>query len=160
VNTNVVTTLIRRQPSDTPVLLGSQATFRVVLTGPWKVQWYRNGVKIPGANLSTYTTPPAVQADDASLFYALVQSPQGQQTSATVMLSIFTPSATESIGVNFEGSGANGAPTALLTDDITGVQKQAYWNNLTGGSGAVAAGALRNSSNVNNPTISFTWSTS
>src|SRR6185503_2365689 len=54
-NTNAVDTLIRQQPLDTPVLLGSTATFRVVLTGPWRVQWYRNGEKIAGANNAVYT---------------------------------------------------------------------------------------------------------
>src|SRR3989441_644246 len=107
VNTNPATTLIRRQPQDTPVLLGSTATLRVILTGPWKVQWFRDGVKIPGANNADYPTAPAVPADDGAHFQALVQSPQGQQLSDIVMLSIFTPSATESIGFSFQGGGAN-----------------------------------------------------
>src|ERR1051325_5992167 len=98
-NTNVINTLIRRQPSDTPVLLGSQATFKVELTGPWRIQWYRNGVKIPGASTASYTTPAATAGDDGAIFYAVVQSPQGQQESDHVMLSIFTPSTTESVGV-------------------------------------------------------------
>ena len=51
------------------------------------------------------------------------------------MLSIFSPSATESVGFSFRGSGANGAPTDMLTNDITGFQPQAYWNNLSPGSG-------------------------
>src|SRR5436309_11273308 len=141
VNTNAVTTLIRRQPSDTPVLLGSQATFRVILTGPWKVQWYKNGLKIPGANLYTYTTAAAVQRDDGTVYTALVQSPQGQQLSDPALLNIFTPSTTESIGLSFRGSGANGAPTYMLPDDITGLWQQAYWNNLTNGSGGPGHGA-------------------
>jgi len=158
VNTNPVTSLIRRQPQDTPVLLGSTATLRVLLTGPWKVQWYTNGVKIPGANNFTYTTPPATAADDGTHFRALVQSPQGQQWSDEVLLSIFTPSATESIGLNWRGSGANGAPTSLLVDDITGFHPQAYWNNLTGGSGTLAPPI--NSANAPNNAITVNWATS
>ncbi len=157
-NTNVIDTLIRRQPKDTPVLLGSQATFRVILTGPWLVQWYKNGIPIPGATGSSYTTPPATQPDDGALFQAVVQSPQGTQYSDTVMLNIFTPSVTESIGLSWVGSSANGAPTAMLPEDITGFQPQAYWNNLTNGSGNLAT-AL-NSSNVANPTITVSWGTS
>ena len=158
VNTNPVNTLIRRQPQDTPVLLGSSASLRVILSGPWKVQWYTNGVKIPGANAATYTTPPATAADDGLHFQALVQSPQGQQWSDEVMLSIFTPSTTESIGLNWRGAGANGAPTALLFDDITGFHQQAYWNNLTGGSGSMANPT--NSNNQPHPTITVDWATS
>ncbi len=161
VNTNPVTTLIRKQPQDTPVLLGSQATFRCVLSGPWKIQWFRDGVKIPGANNADYTTAPAVQADDGAHFQALVQSPQGQQLSDSVILSIFTPSAIESIGVSFEGSGANGAPTAMLFDDITGFSPQAYWNNVTGGAGTLATpmAPIDSSSNTVDA-ITITWATS
>src|SRR5947208_522158 len=52
--TNVIDTLVKRQPVDTPVLLGAQATFRIQLTGPWDVQWYKNGVRIPGATTPIY----------------------------------------------------------------------------------------------------------
>jgi hypothetical protein len=158
INTNAVNNLIRRQPTDTPVLLGSTATFRVDLTGPWKVQWYTNGVRIPGANNASYTTPAATVADDGTIFYAVVQSPQGQQESDHVMLSIFTPSATESIGLSWQGAGANGTPTAIHPDDITGFHKQAYWNNISGGSGTLAT--TTNSNDQLNPTVAVNWATS
>ncbi len=160
--------LIGRQPQDTPVLLGSTATFRVGLTGPWKVQWFRkiatNSVAIPGANNATYTTPVATAGDDGTRYVAkvgpaTVGGVRGLcETSAEVMLSIFTPSATECIGLSWRGSGANGAPTAMLPTDITGFSKQAYWNNLTGGGGTLANPI--NSSNVANPTITVNWATS
>jgi len=161
VNTNPVTTLIRKQPQDTPVLLGSQATFICTLSGPWKIQWFRDGVKIPGANNANYTTAPAVAGDDGAHFQALVQSPQGQQLSDKVILSIFTPSATESIAVSFEGSSANGAPTAMLFDDITGFWPQAYWNNVTGGGGTLATpmAPIDSSSNTVDA-ITISWATS
>src|SRR4029450_11914615 len=109
INTNPVDNLIRTQPQDTPVLLGSAATFRVGLTGPWKVQWYRNGVAIPGANNAIYTTPTTTAGEDGTRCQALVQGRDGQQRSDEVMLSIFTPSTTESIGLSWVGGGANGA---------------------------------------------------
>ena len=156
--------LVRRQPQDTPVLVGSTATFRVGLTGPWKVQWYRDGQPIPGANNASYTTPVASAADDGAHFYAkvgpaTVGGVRGLcETTDEVMLSIFTPSETESIGLSWAGAGANGAPTAMLPQDITGFTPQAYWNNLTGGSGT--ASALVNSRNEINGTVSVTWATS
>jgi hypothetical protein len=156
-NTNEITTLIRRQPQDTPVLLGAQATFRVQRTGPWLVQWYRNGTRITGATAESYTTAPVVAGDDGAIYHAVVSSPQGQQTSDPAILSIFTPSTIESIGVSFEGEGANGAPTPMLPEDITGFHPQAYWNNLTVGSGT--APALVNSSNQASA-ITLTWATS
>src|SRR5207244_6670905 len=39
-----------------------------------------------------------------------------------------------------------------------GVQKQAYWNNVTGGAGS--QGTLVNSSNQANPTVTVNWATS
>ncbi len=158
VNTNEVSGLIRRQPQDTPVLLGSAATFRVGLTGPWKVQWYRNGTRIAGANNASYTTPVSTAGDDGAVFHAVVQSPQGVQRSDSAMLSIFRPSSTVSIGLSWRGSGANGAPTTMLPDDITGFQPQAFWNNLTGAGGTLASPTT--SSNAPHSTISVTWATS
>jgi len=158
VNTNPVDTLIRRQPQDTPVLLGQSATLRVVLSGPWGVQWYKNGVRIPGANNAVYVTPPTVAGDDGSRFYAVVQGRDGRQVSDEVMLSIFAPSATQSVGWSFRGSGANGAPTDMLPTDITGFHPQAYWNNLAPGSGGPLAPTT--SDNTPHPSITIQWATS
>jgi hypothetical protein len=56
--------------------------------------------------------------------------------SAEVVATILDPSAHPvSIGLNFNGGGANGAPTASLPTDIAGVQLQAYWNNITNDTG-------------------------
>jgi hypothetical protein len=158
VNTNAVDTLIRRQPQDTPVLLGSQATFRVGLTGPWSVQWFRNGERIAGANNAVYQTPPATAGDDGAIFHAVVQGRDGRQTSDQAMLSIFTPSTTESLGFSWIGDGANGAPTDMLLDDITGFHAQAFWNNLDGGAGTLASPL--NSDNLAHPTVQVAWATS
>jgi hypothetical protein len=128
------------------------------------VQWYRNGVAIPGANNAVYTTPATTAGDDGARYQAkvgpaTVGGTRGLcETSAEVMLSIFTPSATECVGLSWVGGGANGAPTAMLPTDITGFAKQAYWNNLVGGSGTLANPI--NSSNAANPTITVNWATS
>ena len=56
--------------------------------------------------------------------------------SSEVVATIHDPSAHPvSIGLNFNGSGANGAPTASVPTDIAGVQLQAYWNNVGNASG-------------------------
>jgi len=120
------------QPVNTPALAGTPATFFTKVNGPWTLQWYRNGVAIPGATQTSYSTPPvdaSIITNDYSV--AIV----GCQTSQVVRASIFTPSATKSIAVSFLGSGANGAPTSMLTNDIVGVQAQAYWNNATNATG-------------------------
>jgi hypothetical protein len=157
-NTNAIGGLVRRQPQDTPVLVGAQPTFRVLVTGPWLIQWYSNNVAIPGATAQTYTGVPATAAQDGDLYHAVVQSPDGQQASDPAMLSIFTPSTTESFGLNWTGEGANGAPSENFPDDITGFHLQAYWNNTDAASGTLTT--VTNSNNEVHPTINVTWATS
>jgi len=120
------------QPVDTPVLSGQPATFYAAVNGPWPVQWLRNGQPIPGATLTTYTTPN-VTAANANDTYAL--QILGCETSAEVRAVIFTPSATKSIGISFVGGGANGAPTTISPNNVIGIVPQAYWNNAAGGGG-------------------------
>jgi hypothetical protein len=120
-------------PIDTPVLQGSAAQFFVVVNGPWPLQWYTNGVAVPGATKGTYTTD-LIAPTNATIAYSVAIV--GCQTSAPVHAVIFTPSTTKSIGIQFAGGGANGAPTYIQTNDIVGVQQQAYWNSAVGGSGA------------------------
>ena len=114
------------QPVDTPVLSGAQATFFTSVNGPWPLQWYKNGTPIPGATKTTYTTDP-VTAENASDVYSV--EIVGCEMSAQVKAVIFTPSSTKSIGISFQGGGANGTPTLMKTNDIAGLQPQAYWNN-------------------------------
>jgi hypothetical protein len=120
------------QPVDTPVLSGSAATFFVTVNGPWTLQWYSNSAPIPGATALTYTTPPVTTANESILYSCAIV---GCQTSQVARATVFTPSAVKSIGISWEGSGANGAPTPILTNDVTGIQQQAYWNNATTGTG-------------------------
>jgi len=148
--------LISKQPADTPVLLGAHAFFRVGLTGPWRLQWYLNDFEIPGATLATYITPPVTAADDGTRYRARVTGPSCYTDSDEVLLNVFAPSPTESIGLNFTGdSGATG-PFVMLPWDITGLHPQAYWNNIR------QAGSLPNplnSSNQPHPTITVQWAT-
>src|SRR5262245_34320067 len=146
-------------PVDTPALAGSPATFFAKVNGPWTVQWLKNGQPIPGATQLSYSTAPvdaSVITNDYSI--AIV----GCQTSSVARASIFTPSATKSIGISFRGGGANGAPTTVLTNDIIGIQPQAYWNNATNGTGMTGdttsiADVLTDSDNAAS-TITLEWS--
>lgn len=114
------------QPTDTPVLAGSTATFVTAVNGPWPLQWYRNGTPIPGANQATYTTDPVTTANATNVYTVEIV---GCEMSSEVQAVIFTPSATKSIGISFIGGGANGAPTSMASDDIAGLHPQAYWVN-------------------------------
>ena len=124
------------QPVDTPVLAGNAATFFAAVNGPWPLQWYMDGKPIPGATKATYTTDVITGANTNVYTLQIV----GCEASQPVHATVFTPSATKSIGISFGGGGANGAPTYMLTNDIAGIQPQAYWNNATNAIGATADG--------------------
>lgn len=154
--------LINSQPLDSPVLVGGRATFFVGRTGPWAVQWYRDGVEIPGATGGIYTIPSATAADDGARFRVRVTGNRCYQDSDEAALNIFTPSAIESIGLNFLGHGSASGPTEMFLDDITGLHPQAYWTNVTGPfSGNVGSVAHPlTSSNQPHATITVYWDTS
>jgi hypothetical protein len=114
------------QPVNTPVLEGESATFYAGVNGPWPVQWLRNGVAIPGAILTTYTTPEITTANNTNVYAIQIL---GCEVSSDVRAEIFTPSATKSVAISFIGGGANGAPTTINSNNIMGVFPQAYWNN-------------------------------
>ena len=120
-------------PVNTPVLAGQPATFFTAVNGPWPIQWYSNGAPVPGATNTSFTTS-LVTAANATNEYSV--GIVGCVTSAAVQAQIFTPSPTNlSIGVHFQGGGANGAPFPLSPETIAGQQLQAFWNECTNGNG-------------------------
>ncbi len=120
------------------------------------MQWYRNGEPIPGATQVSYTTE-AITAANATNVYSL--EILGCEMSSEVQAVIFTPSTTKSIGINFIGGGANGAPTEMLTNDIAGLHPQAYWVNAPDvGSGGLSS-ELVDSDNQPS-TVVVEWTTS
>src|SRR5271154_5978984 len=67
------------QPGNQTVTVGQTATFNVTATGtgPLSYQWYVNGVAIPGATSSTYTTSPEVSGDSGAVFTVTVSNTAG-----------------------------------------------------------------------------------
>jgi hypothetical protein len=158
-------------PTDTPALAGSSAQFLVDLNGPWPLQWYVNGAAVPGATKTTFSTDPLSAAVATNVYTVAIV---GCQTSPPVHAVLFIPSATKSIGIQFGGGGANGTPEYMNTNDIAGVQVQAYWNVATTSTGSIGdpnnpsttvTNALGNTdfltdSSGNTNSISFTYATS
>jgi formylglycine-generating enzyme required for sulfatase activity len=66
---------ITQQPSSVTITAGQTTTFNIAAESvdPIAYQWQRNGVNIPGATTTSYTTPPAITADNA-LFWCVVAS--------------------------------------------------------------------------------------
>lgn len=54
-------------------------------------QWRKNSLDIPGANGTSYTTPPAVADDDGSLFSVVVTNSAGSAQSDPKTLTVSTP---------------------------------------------------------------------
>ncbi len=135
-------------PVSAPVLEGEGAEFFTEVNGPWQVQWSKNGEPIPGAVQLRFTTDP-VTPDNAGDVYSVQIVGDGCEPSDEVQTIIHNPDDfPESIGINFVGGGANGAPTQTDTINIGGDQLQAYWNNLPPEGDGTEAGeqeALRNS---------------
>ena len=81
---------ITAHPVQVFVRLGQTATFNVTVTGtkPLTYQWQRDSVDIPGANSSSYTTPPVVLDDNGRSYRCLVRNDYGTATSEAAVLSV------------------------------------------------------------------------
>ena len=103
-------------PSNVSINVGQNATFSVMVTSssPYVVQWYRNGVAIPGANGLSYTLSNAQLSDTGSTFYAVATNSAGPVASNVATLTV-----TASI-VGFYYQGNTDYSTLLLagTDSV------------------------------------------
>ena len=148
-------------PVNTPVLPGTPATFFTSVNGPWPIQWYTNGQPVTGATKTSFTTAPVTTNNDNIAYSVGIV---GCVTSPQVYAQLFTPSSVDSIGIQFIGGGANGAPFPLTPEQIVGQQLQAYWNEATNGSGSTGDGsslpATLLDSSSNQSSITFTFASS
>lgn len=72
-----------------------RAQFTVALDGlpPYTVQWYSNGIAIPGATALTYITPPLNRTADGAGYHAAVSNSLGFSMSRTAIVDVI-PDAT------------------------------------------------------------------
>jgi Bacterial lectin len=87
--------IIVTPPTSEAVITGQRATFFVAATGvgPLAYQWLKNGVPIPAAKTSSYTTPAALGSDSGALFSVIVSNGGGYVISPPATLTISSPPA-------------------------------------------------------------------
>ncbi len=61
-------------PNNQTFTIGSAVTFKIAVAGaePFNYEWYKNGVQIPNANSSSYTTPLLSSGDNGSYYYCII----------------------------------------------------------------------------------------
>jgi len=81
---------ITTQPASQAVSDGGTATLTVAASGtaPLGFSWRRNGIAIPGATDSTYTTPALTLADSGGSYTVVVSNSAGSVTSAAATLTV------------------------------------------------------------------------
>ncbi len=81
---------ITSHPLSVTINDGQATVFRARAVGsiPLAYRWQKNGVNIPGADSSTYTTPVASPADSGAAYRCIATNPFGADTSATAFLSV------------------------------------------------------------------------
>lgn len=84
------TPFVALQPANTTVVKSKTATFLASIPGipAPTFQWFRNGVAIPGATSTSYTTPVTAFSDSATQFFCVATNSQGIVQSNTAVLTV------------------------------------------------------------------------
>jgi hypothetical protein len=92
---------IMTHPSSRTVTAGETATFSTTATGSGLLtyQWERDGAAISNATAATYTTSPAIAADDGAKFRVVVSNTMGTATSNPATLSVTSAASGSAIDV-------------------------------------------------------------
>lgn len=101
-------------PSNQSVLVGQSASFTIGVTSSsaYTIQWFRNGVLIPGATGLTYTLLNVKLTDSGALFSAVVTNGAGPSSSATGVLTV-----TATLQGSFYYTSTDPGPTLLASSD-------------------------------------------
>ncbi|MBK8791220.1 MAG: hypothetical protein IPO28_14025 [Holophagaceae bacterium] len=144
VNAKPPAILITTQPASQSILVGETATFTVVATGTGSLsyQWAKNGVAIPAATSSSYTTPVAVLGDSGSTFAVDISDGNGNiLTSSIATLTVTTATPPITITTQPASQSIQEGQTCTFSVAATGTGPLTYQWSLNGTSipGATAA---------------------
>jgi hypothetical protein len=119
---------ITTQPASQTVTAGQTATFSVVATGtaPLTYQWYKNGLTIPGATSSTYTTPAETVADNGAAIAVAVTNANSSILSTAATLTVNPAPVVPSITTQPANQSVTAGNTATFTVTATGTAPLSY----------------------------------
>jgi len=124
VTLTVVPPRITTQPIDQRVPVGRTATLSVEVTGtgPLSYQWQKNGVDLPGATSSTYTTPPVSLSESGATFRVVATNATGSAISREAVLTVtpaefplFVPQGIGLIHIPLKVTGVDGRAMEIQT---------------------------------------------
>jgi ELWxxDGT repeat protein len=130
---DAVKVAISNQPASASVTAGSQATFRVVVSGtaPFTYQWSTSAnsgstwTAISGATAATYTTPATVLSQSGSEYRVAVANAPGSVTSSAATLTV-TPVIAPSITTQPAAKTVNAGSAASFTVVASGTAPLSY----------------------------------
>jgi len=144
---------IASQPQNQTVASGSTATFSVTANGtaPILYFWYKNGIQIPGATSSSYTTPTLTATDNGNTYYCNLLNCNNQNgvTSNTATLTITGSSCIASFTVSKSSITQGG--TITTTNNSSGNPTPTYLWSASPSTGV----SFLPSSTATNPSITF-----
>lgn len=103
-------------PSPQSVGVGDSATFTVTVTSStsYTLQWYANGVLVPGATALSYTLTNAQLANSGTLYNAVATNAAGTASSLTALLTVTAGI----IGFYYQGATDYSADLLASNDDV------------------------------------------
>ena len=119
---------ITMQPAAQTVVLGSTAIFSVSASGtaPFSYQWKKNGVNIPNATSSSYTTPDTSMANNGDLFSVVVSNSAGSVTSNEAKLGVSATAVKPAIATQPAHQSVITGETATFTVTASGTAPFTY----------------------------------
>lgn len=118
---------ISLQPLAQTVKVGDTVALRVAASGdsPFTYRWIRNGIELSGKTNSTLTFSPVALSDDAD-YSVRVTNPSGNTPSATVHLTVVTPTVPPVITLQPLDVSANSGANVEFRSQATGAPAPTY----------------------------------